>query len=73
MGFAKFMSSAYGRGIRIVAGMALIAAGFYVQGAWGLVIGVVGAVPLLAGLFDVCIFAPLFGAPFSGSKVRAQA
>lgn len=70
MAFAKFMSSAFGRMLRIVAGVVLIAAGFYVQGTWGLILGVVGAVPLLAGVFDVCIFAPLLGAPFNGSKVR---
>ena len=73
MGFAKFMASPYGRVIRIVAGVALIAAGFYVQGTWGVVLGVVGVVPLLAGIVDVCLFAPLFGAPFSGSKLRTQA
>jgi hypothetical protein len=28
-------------------------------------------VPLLAGLFDFCVFAPLFGAPLSGPKIRA--
>jgi hypothetical protein len=27
-------------------------------------------VPLLAGVFDFCIFAPLFGAPFSGKAIR---
>jgi DUF2892 family protein len=71
MGFAKFMATPYGRVLRIVAGVALIGAGFYVQGTWGLILGVVGAVPLVAGAFDVCIFAPLFGAPFVGSKVRS--
>lgn len=72
MAFAKFMAGVYGRMIRILAGMALIAVGIYVQGTWGVVIGVVGAVPLLAGVFNVCLFAPLFGAPFSGTKLRPQ-
>jgi Protein of unknown function (DUF2892) len=71
MGFARLMSRPYGRILRIVAGVALIGVGLYVEGIWGLILGVVGAVPLLAGVFDVCIFAPLFGAPFSGSKARA--
>jgi hypothetical protein len=31
---------------------------------------VVGLVPLVAGLFDFCVFAPLFGAPMSGPKIR---
>jgi len=28
-------------------------------------------VPFLAGLFDVCVFAPLFGNPFQGKAIRA--
>jgi hypothetical protein len=27
---------------------------------------------LAAGLFDFCVFAPLFGNPLSGSKIRAE-
>jgi hypothetical protein len=30
----------------------------------------VGLVPLLAGLFDRCVFAPLFGLPFAGPELR---
>jgi len=36
-----------------------------------LIVAVIGAVPLLAGLFDFCVFAPLFGAPLSGPAIRA--
>ncbi len=71
MGFVKFMSSGAGRITRIVAGVALIAAGLLVvQGTAGIILAVVGLVPLLAGLFDVCVFAPLFGMPFAGISVR---
>jgi len=35
-------------------------------------VAVVGAVPLAAGLFDFCVFAPLFGNPMSGPKIRAE-
>ncbi len=74
MGFAKFMSSNLGRGLRIVAGLALIVIGlFSVGGTGGIILAVVGAVPLLAGLFDVCVFAPLFGAPLKGTEMRAKA
>jgi hypothetical protein len=73
MVFAKFMASPLGRAFRIVAGIALIAVGIYVGSTWGIVLAVVGAVPLLAGVFDVCLFAPLLGVPFSGSRVRTQA
>lgn len=70
MGFAKFMSSAVGRIIRILAGLALIAVGLLVvHGVFGVVIAVVGLTPLLAGIFNICIFAPLFGGPFKGKDV----
>jgi hypothetical protein len=44
---------------------------FGLGGTTGAVVAVVGAVPLAAGLFDFCLFAPLFGAPLSGAKIRA--
>ena len=69
----KFLTSTAGRVTRIVAGVALIAWGLAgLQGATGIVVAVVGAVPFLAGLFDFCVFAPLFGYPVSGQKIRAS-
>ena len=74
MGFAQFMSSGLGRGSRIVAGSLLIAVGLaIVGGTGGTVLAVVGLVPLLAGVLDVCLLAPLFGAPLKGADVRARA
>ena len=74
MGFAQFMASGLGRGLRIVAGIILIAVGLaVVGGTGGIVLAVVGLVPLLAGVLDVCLFAPLFGAPLRGMDVRARA
>jgi hypothetical protein len=70
MGFAQFMSSATGRGLRIVAGLALIVLGLTTG---SMVWGIVGLVPLAAGVFDVCLFAPLFGAPLKGAEVRGKA
>jgi Protein of unknown function (DUF2892) len=70
--FIAFMASTAGRITRIVAGLALVAWGLLgLGGAAGLVVAVIGALPLLAGLFDFCVFAPLFGAPLSGPKIRA--
>lgn len=70
--FVKFMASPAGRITRVVAGIALIVWGLLgIHGAGGIVMAVVGLVPLLAGLFDFCVFAPLFGAPLSGSKIHA--
>lgn len=70
--FVNFMASSTGRIIRIVAGIALIMLGLFGLGdTTGLVVAAVGVVPLLAGLLDFCIFAPLFGRPLSGPKIRA--
>jgi len=68
--FGQFMASMAGRATRIIAGAVLIALGIWVGGTWGIVLDVVGVVPLLAGAFDVCIFSALFGGPFSGEKIR---
>jgi hypothetical protein len=69
----KFMSSTVGRITRIIAGLALIALGLLViQGLAGTILAVVGVLPLVAGLFDFCVFAPLFGAPMSGKQVRTS-
>jgi hypothetical protein len=71
-GFVKFMASGAGRITRIAAGLVLIAAGLFgLQGTGGTILAVVGLLPLVAGVFDFCIFAPLFGAPLSGPKIRA--
>jgi hypothetical protein len=71
--FVKFMASTAGRIVRIVAGIALILVGLLaIGGTGGIIVAVIGAVPLLAGLFDFCVFAPLFGAPLSGPKIRGS-
>ena len=72
--FVKFMASRNGRITRIVAGAVLIILGFFVVDdiTLGIVLMVVGLVPLLAGIFDYCLLAPLFGAPMSGVKIRAE-
>lgn len=70
--FVAFMASTTGRIVRAVAGILLIAWGLLgLGGATGVVVAVIGALPLAAGVFDFCVFAPLFGAPLSGPKIRA--
>jgi hypothetical protein len=70
--FVKFMASPAGRITRIVAGILLIVLGlFAIHGVGGIILAVVGLLPLVAGLFDFCVFAPLFGAPLSGQKIRS--
>jgi hypothetical protein len=71
--FVKFMASPAGRITRIVAGIVLIVLGLFVVNNMvvGAILIIVGLVPLVAGIFDFCVFAPLFGAPMSGPKIRA--
>ena len=66
MAFARFMSSAAGRGIRIAAGLALIAWGYFV-GLW--IVAAIGVLLVAVGAFDLCLFAPLFGGPLRGRDV----
>lgn len=69
MAFAKFMATWFGRGIRILAGLVLIAIGLFAVGdTAGLVLALIGILPVLAGVFNVCLIAPIIGAPFSGRK-----
>ena len=71
--FVKFMASTTGRIVRIVAGIALVVWGLVgLGGTAGIVVAVIGAVPLVAGMFDFCVFAPLFGNPLSGTKIRSE-
>jgi len=71
MGFVRFMNSTAGRVARIGAGLVLIVGGLVAGGTAGLVVAAVGVVPLAAGLANVCLFAPLFHAPFRGSSGAA--
>ena len=69
----KFMASKTGRITMIVAGVALIAWGLLgLTGTTGIIVAVIGLVPLIAGLIDVCVFAPLFRNPFKGSEIRGE-
>lgn len=64
---ACFMATPAGRGIRIVAGLVLVAVGWSKLGGTAGTMWVgAGLVPLLAGIFNVCLIAPVIGAPFSG-------
>ena len=45
------------RTIRIIAGVVIIALGFYYQSLWG----VIGLIPLLTGLFRSCVLYSLLG------------
>lgn len=67
----RFLANTTGRVVRIVAGLLLIAIGLlWVHGTSGWILAIIGLVPLLAGAFDKCVFAPLFSLPFDGSQLR---
>lgn len=69
--FVAFMVTPAGRAVRVVAGVALVVWGWFgIGGIGGTVLALIGLVPLLAGLFDFCVFAPLFGHPMSGPRIR---
>ncbi len=70
MAFTTFMASTAGRALRILVGAALIVIGLTIGGA-GWILAAVGLVPLLAGVFDVCLFGPLLGQALKGSEIRA--
>jgi hypothetical protein len=71
MGFARFMSSLTGRLLRIVAGIVIAVLGLVVvHGTGGIIMAIIGLVVLAAGLFNFCIFAPLFGGPFLAKDIK---
>jgi hypothetical protein len=72
MSFARFMATPVGRGIRIVAGLALVVIGLVIGSAGGYVLAVVGLLPLAAGALNVCMIAPIVKAPFSGKAALSR-
>jgi len=67
---ARFVNSPTGRVVRVVVGIALILWGYTRLGSTaGIVLIVVGLIPLLAGVFDLCLVSALLGGPISGSRV----
>ena len=67
----RFIAGPIGRLIRAIAGLGLILIGLLLlEGAAGWILAVIGLAPLLAGILDFCIFAPLFGLPLVGPRLR---
>lgn len=70
MGFVAFMSSTFGRWLRIVVGIVVAVAALTwvpVAGFLGLFVGIF---LIAAGASDTCLFGPLFGRSFEGSESR---
>jgi hypothetical protein len=70
-GLLKFLASPTGRIVRVVAGLIIIVIGVVaVNEPLGWVVVIIGAIPLVAGALDKCVFAPLAGMPLDGKKLR---
>lgn len=67
MKFIEFMASTTGRAVRAIAGLTLLLWGVFGGLTW---LSIIGAVVAAAGVFDFCLFAPLFKMPLSGKKIR---
>lgn len=74
MALIKLLASTNGRIARALIGIALMAIGalFFADGTRVILLWV-GMIPLGAAIFDVCLFAPLFGKSFKGAAIRTEA
>jgi hypothetical protein len=65
MKLIDWMGSSAGRVARMVAGVVLMVIGIVGGGGW-IALSIVGIIPLVAGMGNVCLLAPLFGRPLKG-------
>ena len=69
--FFGFLGSTTGRIVRALAGVILIVVGLFLIKGWGgWIVAIIGLAPLAAGVFDLCLLAPLFKLPLNGAKLR---
>jgi uncharacterized membrane protein YkgB len=62
-----------GRIARVIVGIVISAVGVLaLHGTARIVVGLVGLVPILAGLVNVCALSVLLGGPLSGKRALAQ-
>ena len=67
----QFFATSAGRITRVVAGIVLIVWGYtLLPSVAGIVLIVIGLVPLVAGLLDVCVISALLGGPLQGAAIR---
>ncbi len=72
MNFLHFMNTPVGRGLRIVAGVVLIAVGLAVGGVVGVAVAAFALLPIATGVFGVCPVNPLFGESMKACAVPSQ-
>ena len=71
MKFSQFMATKFGRLLRIILGVALIAVGLQMKSTGGNFLAVFGLMPIASGVFDWCPVGPLLHMPLRGKAVRA--
>ncbi len=71
MALIDFMATTTGRLVRVVIGAVIVLIGLLAfDGTLAWVITIIGLVPFMAGAFDICVAAPLFGLPVRGLDIR---
>lgn len=68
LSLVRFLASGVGRGIRILAGVALALIGV-AAGGWWLLLTLLGLVFIVVGAANLCLLAPLFGGPVDGRRL----
>ena len=68
----RFMSSTAGRVLRVIAGIGVIAWAFTALGGRdATIVALIGGIPILTGLLDICVLGPVTGQALKGRTVRA--
>lgn len=71
MEIATLLATPAGRILRIVFGAVLILIGIFIlPKPGGYVIEAVGLIPIITGVMNISLIAPLLGAPLKGSELR---
>ncbi len=69
-GFAQFINTPAGRILRILAGLVIIVWGYTERAdIAGIILIVVGLIPLAAGVFNLCLISAMLGGPISGARI----
>ena len=64
--FAAYLAGTIGRWARIVLGAALVTIGVLTGGAVGIIVALVGLVPVGLGMSNRCLISRAIGAPWKG-------
>ena len=67
---AQFISSPTGRAFRIIVGLTIALLG-YIQPnqTTAIALMLIGAIPFVAGVFNICLVSGLLGGPVSGERI----